>query len=887
MASTKVLLLQLLLVSVIPVVSASHYWGASTTFTYKGNNSDGTHKVRFRYRDTFDSCFSSLNWRCTSGNCGYISGSKTTVIDSSNNGPQFDRLLCETETVVTRNVRSDKPFQLRADSCCWIGTRNWVVHWDVLTGVDLGKRSDTGEPNKSPDVTILPFLRIPQNCPRTYKLMTFDPDGDDVRCRYGNLRNTECSRCDRPAGFHLDEDSCTLHYISSTANPRVFGFEMMVEDYSKGHINLFYSDGSWSHRHPWPRRRSKRAVSYPTTAARPWWNTAGPTTAARPWWNTARPTTTWLWWIPTRRRATTTWPWWIPTTTPWPTTTTTTPWPTTTWPWWIPTATRWPTTTTPWPTTTTTWPTTTWPTTTTPWPTTTTTWPWWIPTTTMTTTQRPITPYASTPPLSQLPLQFSFLVDPPAPSCVEGVYLPKLVHPTPIHGEKIHAEVDSSMEIRVKAQASLAVIQGIIISGPSNVTKHKTTHNEFVIRWMPTADDLGEFFPICFAVESATGLGVTRPPVAIHSHSHSHFHPTPTSRSGLYHSEMRCVVVEVKRKIVQSHVICNESSMTILVEKASFSRLSEDHLRLNDPSNTICNLTSNSTHIIGVVPLNQCGTQIEEDDDNLIFKNEITTYEDMRNVITRKHLLEVRFYCQYPKHGKVSQSFSVHRKNVTVWEKGMGTFTYGFEFYEDNSYRAMINPNSYPLEVEIGTELYMKIEATSSINNTEMFVESCRAAPYDNPNYRKPYIIIANGCKVDPTVDIYPRAHNKQFLFSMEAFKFIGLHDQVYISCSVIMCEAGNPNTRCSQGCINSTSSHRLYKREAMIQSGTHFVSQGPLRLKRSAENSDTSAVALNLNLVFIAGCVLAAVGMICGVIMYKTKASKVKYQPLPASEPS
>lgn len=348
---------------------------------------------------------------------------------------------------------------------------------------------------------------------------------------------------------------------------------------------------------------------------------------------------------------------------------------------------------------------------------------------------------------------------------------------------------------------------------------------------------------------------------------------------------MRCVVVEVKEKIVKSHVICNESSMTILVEKASFPRLSEDHLRLNDPSNTDCSLTSNGTHVIGNFSLNQCGTQIEEDDDYLIFKNEITTYEDPNSVVTRKHLLEVQFYCQYPKHGNVSQSFSVHRKNVTVWEKGMGEFTYGFEFYEDNSYRAMMNPNLYPLEVEIGTELYMKIEATSSVSNTEMFVESCRAAPYDNPNYRTPYTIIANGCKVDPTVDIYPRAHNKQFLFSMEAFKFIGQHDQVYISCSVIMCEAGNPNTRCSQGCINSTTSRRHFKREAVIQSGTHFVSQGPLRMKRSAENSDSPAIALNLNLVFIVGCVLAAVGMICGVIMYRTKASKVKYQPLPASE--
>lgn len=41
----------------------------------------------------------------------------------------------------------------------------------------------------------------------------------------------------------------------------------------------------------------------------------------------------------------------------------------------------------------------------------------------------------------------------------------------------------------------------------------------------------------------------------------------------------------------------------------------------------------------------------------------------------------------------------------------------------------------------------------------------------------------------------------------------------------------------------------------------------------------------LNLNLVFIAGCLLAAVGMICGVAMYRAKISKVKYQPLPAFE--
>lgn len=32
---------------------------------------------------------------------------------------------------------------------------------------------------------------------------------------------------------------------------------------------------------------------------------------------------------------------------------------------------------------------------------------------------------------------------------------------------------------------------------------------------------------------------------------------------------------------------------------------------------------------------------------------------------------------------------------------------------------------------------------------------------------------------MDPTIEIYPPDHNRQFRFSMEAFQFIGQHDQV------------------------------------------------------------------------------------------------------------
>lgn len=42
---------------------------------------------------------------------------------------------------------------------------------------------------------------------------------------------------------------------------------------------------------------------------------------------------------------------------------------------------------------------------------------------------------------------------------------------------------------------------------------------------------------------------------------------------------------------------------------------------------------------------------------------------------------------------------------------------------------------------------------------------------------------------------------------------------------------------------------------------------------------------ALNLNLVFIAGCVLAALAMISAVVVYKTKTTGLRYQPLPTQD--
>ncbi|XP_051512461.1 uncharacterized protein LOC127416906 [Myxocyprinus asiaticus] len=881
MSSTLVLNLLLL----VSIASAGHYYGGSLSFSPKGINPDGSIRVDFRIKQTYDETLCYYEpYNCVSGNCGYVSRQNYATIDRSSNGRSgYTNTWCQNEAVVTRNIYGNMPFDLQDYSCCWVPTVNGVGSWRLWTHVDLGLRSDTNKPNHSPLNTILPLLRVPQNCPRTYRLMAFDPDGDKVRCRYGIQQNNECDTCNQPSGFQLDRNACTLDY-SYTYNTGVYGFELVLEDFPRQHINLSYTDGTQSYRCPLGGGRHKRAPMS-------WWYTSPQTTTqsstTTPGWlvqtTTLPPTTTpwWWWWYhqqtttlpPTTTTTTTTTPWWWyhqqtttlpPTTTPWwwwyhqqtttlPPTTTTTPW------WWYhQQTTTLPPTTTPW------WwwyhqQTTTLPPTTTPW--------WlWLQTTPATTTYpnqqfttTTIPPHQrSYDPLSKIPLQFSLLVDPPAPSCTEGLYIPHFVSPTPHNGEQIHATPLNELEIRVKATAAYSTVSDVIISGPQNITKHPLSTGEYAIRWTPMMEDVGDYFSVCFIAESSTG-------------------------NSIYQSEMRCVIVTVGRQTVDANVICTGTNMVIEIEQVNSVRLHKDYLRLNNPS---CTLDSNGTHVLANISLNACGTMIEEDDLYIIFKNAIISMDDPNSIITRKHEVEIEFSCRYEKSNNVSLQFTAQRHMTTITEKGFGTLTYRFGLYETADYTLKMDPNTYPVEYELGQMIYMEIESQSSINNTELFVDSCIATPFNDPNYQTPYSIIQNGCIVDDTVQFYT-SHKPMVRFAMEAFKFIGLHDQVFISCSVILCEANNPKTRCSQGCINSTvapPSHHHRKREAPIQTSSHFVSQGPLRLKRSVER-EASSTALNLNLVFIAGCLLAVVGMVCAVLIYRTRKPEVKYQPLKTAE--
>ncbi|MEQ2234151.1 hypothetical protein ILYODFUR_029048 [Ilyodon furcidens] len=309
-------------------------------------------------------------------------------------------------------------------------------------------------------------------------------------------------------------------------------------------------------------------------------------------------------------------------------------------------------------------------------------------------------------------------------------------------------------------------------------------------------------------------------------------------------------------------------------------RRNEDKLHLNDFTDPSCNLKShsNETHLVAIMGLGECGTHVEEDNDNIYFRNEITS-ADPDQIISRNHDVEIAFSCSFPKRANLTLGFR-HKNPYAFNEKGFGSFNFQFEFFQSQRFSEQVNASSYPVEVYLKQMIFMQIEATTSIPNTELFVESCRATPYDNPNSRISYTIIENGCVKDRTVQIYPGSKS-QFRFGMEAFEFIGAYEEVYITCSVLLCEIGARGTRCSQGCIRSNSWNNRRKRDAPAETRSHSISQGPLHLVRTTDTKATGpSLNLGLNLVFIVGCLLA-----CGVVIYRSRRAKATYQKLPTSE--
>ncbi|XP_032373573.1 mucin-2 isoform X2 [Etheostoma spectabile] len=226
-----------LLLLLISSAQATHFYGTVMTYYPKNTDANGSVKVVLRYKLGFHTC-SGQTWTCHSGDCGNQTV-LTKTVDQESSGP-----WCQTEGIMTRQVPSNAPFQLLLSSGDWINNVQSILSWSAVTLVELRNRSDIGRANTSPQTTILPLLIVPSNCQREFNLLAFDPDGDEVRCRYGDVTLSECATCTPPTVLNLSS-SCTLSFSPTlSSNEGAYVVQLVMEDFPRQTLTLTQTNGS-------------------------------------------------------------------------------------------------------------------------------------------------------------------------------------------------------------------------------------------------------------------------------------------------------------------------------------------------------------------------------------------------------------------------------------------------------------------------------------------------------------------------------------------------------------------------------------------------------------------------------------------------------------------
>ena len=86
-------------------------------------------------------------------------------------------------------------------------------------------------------------------------------------------------------------------------------------------------------------------------------------------------------------------------------------------------------------------------------------------------------------------------------------------------------------------------------------------------------------------------------------------------------------------------------------------------------------------------------------------------------------------------------------------------------------------------------------------------------------------------CPVDDTTILLKSPKVGVVRFETEAFKFIADHPFVFIHCHIRICDAGNPNSRCAEGCVEGSRK----RRDVSSDDKVYPLAQGPLRISSDA----------------------------------------------------
>lgn len=307
--------------------------------------------------------------------------------------------------------------------------------------------------------------------------------------------------------------------------------------------------------------------------------------------------------------------------------------------------------------------------------------------------------------------------------------------------------------------------------------------------------------------------------------------------------------------------------MSVYIPSALLSQ--NNYLTWTDPH---CKVINNGTHYISTVSHTACGTIVKFTHDEVIFENDIFIRQLGATPPTSPNdtidfgsdsVDTISVQCIYPRRQNVTMSYRPANTHIRFYEKRYGHMDVQLEQYQSDKFVSVISGTSYPREVLLNKDMYIKLRAMHT-NTTDIAikVDSCVATPSAMPADGSLYQLIDHGCPASPAVKLYPSSFD-EVKFSVKAFQFKSSPGSiVYIHCQISVCSPTNP--QCVTGC---KSRHRRDVDEA--DDSSHLVSGGPYLLV-----ADKGSLQMSTVVAGVCAC-LAVVATVFAVIGWKRKSTK------------
>ncbi|KAF6109495.1 hypothetical protein HJG60_010769 [Phyllostomus discolor] len=133
-------------------------------------------------------------------------------------------------------------------------------------------------------------------------------------------------------------------------------------------------------------------------------------------------------------------------------------------------------------------------------------------------------------------------------------------------------------------------------------------------------------------------------------------------------------------------------------------------------------------------------------------------------------------------------------------------------------------------------EVFLEATLHGPDRHLRLFVDTCVASPDPQDFTTVKYDLIRQGCIKDNTY-VTLHSHGNTAKFKFDAFSFLSSYDVVYLQCKVAVCQAGDPSSRCSQGCVGQ-SQRSVGPVGATEERAEHFQMVGPLEIQRGTSRS-------------------------------------------------